>query len=225
MSNDLSMMIASMLAKAESEATTSEERLDHADKLYRLVTTSKHFPEAMGVELLEKALAIHRDVLPAGHEKIADDCIELGSIYSALCSHEKAASAFETALAILEKSWANKLRGDAALYYNLAATYLRLGRCDAAIALHDRAIATEQKALPAGHLRLGLLYGRLAMLYVEPGLHERAEKFFEMSLGILNAKLGKTARKTQPVAEAYAEMLEKTGRSGEAKDVRLAYSL
>ncbi len=225
MSNNLIIQIASSLAKVESEATTPEERLDYADKLYRLVTTSKHFPDAWGAELVEKALAIHQDVLPSSHDKIVDDYQELGSIYNALGFPEKAALAFEATLAIVEKCRTRKPPVNAAVYYDLAATYLLLGRCDEAIALHNRALGIKEKKLHAGPWGLGVLYGELAVLYVEAGLHERAEEFFKMSLNILSEKLGKTARKTQPVAKAYAEMLKETGRCEEADDIRLAHSL
>ncbi len=145
---------------------------------------------AEALKLLQDALTIREQVLPAGHSEIAENFEDVGEVLFFTGDLEAAAKSFHRAI---ELKRAN-LGPDSPLLANsidsLGVVYTDMDRIDQAEALHREALAIRRKTLPPDHSDITDSLNNLAYILEDQGKIDEADALYRESLQIRRKVLG-----------------------------------
>ena len=171
------------------------------------------------VPLCERAQVIFEKVLGPEHPQLAFGLANLGQMRSELGEHEVALALYERALVIGEKGLGPGHPAVAALLSESAKVHRQMGNLQEARDRLERALSIYQGTLGPDHPDVATCLAVLAAVYSEQEDYTRAEPLFQRSLKIRQEKLGADHPEVADVLEDYAEMLERIGRNGEAREL------
>jgi len=168
---------------------------------------------------LQHALAMRTRLLPPDSPELGSGWNNLGVYYYLLGRYVEAADAYEKARPIIEKVYGPSHPRVAVLLNNLAEIYWRRKRYDDAERDFHRALDIERKALTPDHPWLATTLSGLANVYRDEGRYPTADSLYRHAIAI-REKLGSDNPYLAESLTEYADLLDRMGRPGDAKDMR-----
>ena len=145
---------------------------------------------AKAAALLEQAMAIREKKLPADHALIAQTCTDLANTYFRATMLPEAQKYYERALAIIEKTQANKPPVVEAIY-RLAALHDATQQFGKSLPLYKKALELLEKNLGKEHAMTVAAVSKLANTFGALEQYDEARKLFERALAAQEKTLGK----------------------------------
>ncbi len=158
-----------------------------------------------GLEHLEQALQIRRQILGDDHIKVGEAYRHIGALYGAQSNYEEALVNSKEAIKILEKASIFESETLAEAYHDIAITYRNIGENDLALQYYSKTLKIQQANLPPDHPDIALIYNNLGSLYHANDQFSKALECYEKSLNI--------SRKTLPPTHAYIVRTENNIKS------------
>jgi serine/threonine protein kinase/tetratricopeptide (TPR) repeat protein len=168
---------------------------------------------------LQRAIAMRTRLLPPDSPELGSSWNNLGTNYYLLGRYAEAADAYEKARPIIEKVYGPDHPRVAVLLNNLAEIYWRRKRYDDARRDFHRALDIERKALTPDHPWLATTLSGLANVYRDEGKYPHADSLYRRAIQI-REKVGADNPDLAQSLSDYADLLERMGRSADAKDMR-----
>ena len=125
--------------------------------------------------ILEDALSIREERLPADHPDVAQSLNNLAELYKAQGRYAAAEPLYKRSFAIMEKALGPNHPAVATALNNLAVLYKVQGRYAAAEPLYKRSLAIREKALGPNHPAVAKALEVLSNLYMKMGRVEEAK--------------------------------------------------
>jgi serine/threonine protein kinase/tetratricopeptide (TPR) repeat protein len=168
---------------------------------------------------LQRAIAMRTRLLPPDSPELGSSWNNLGTNYYLLGRYAEAADAYEKARPIIEKVYGPDHPRVAVLLNNLAEIYWRRKRYDDARRDFHRALDIERKALTPDHPWLATTLSGLANVYRDEGKYPHADSLYRRAIQI-REKVGADNPDLAQSLSDYADLLDRMGRSADAKDMR-----
>jgi tetratricopeptide (TPR) repeat protein len=197
-------------------AAESPELADSLGSLGQLYYKQGRYLEAE--PLLQKALALRKQLLGSNHPDIALSLNNLAGLYHAQCRYSEAESLYLQSLEITDELGLDHLHVAASLN-NLAALYESQGRYSEAEVLYIRSIKINEKQLSADHPNFAAGLSNLALLYKSQGRYSEAEPLYLQSLRIRENLLGSDNLDTANGLHNLAGLYQAQGRYAEAESL------
>ncbi len=198
-------------------AADSSELADSLGSLGQLYYKQGRYLEAE--PLLQKALALRKQLLGSNHPDIALSLNNLAGLYYAQCRYSEAESLYLQSLEITEGELGLDHLHVAASLNNLAVLYESQGRYSEAEALYIRSIKINEKQLSADHPNFAAGLSNLALLYKSQGRYSEAEPLYLQSLRIRENLLGSDNLDTANGLHNLAGLYLAQGRYTEAESL------
>ena len=186
------------------------EAIQHSEKALAMWETldPNHFNRAIAYNILgtayngqgaydkaiqsyQKALAIWKTWFGLDYPDIASVCNNLAVAYDNKHMYGEAIEFYQMALAIRLPKLGPNHPGVATIYNNLGTAYDQKGGCyDEAIAYYQEVLEIWEPTLGCGHPKLVTVYNNLSAAYERKGEYDKATKYGEKSLAILEKASG-----------------------------------
>ncbi|MFL5664686.1 MAG: tetratricopeptide repeat protein [Ktedonobacteraceae bacterium] len=167
--------------------------------------------------LLERALAIHEQVLGPNHPETALNLNNLAALYYNQGNYERAKPLLERALAIHEQVLGPNHPTTATCLNNLAVLYDDQGDYEHAKPLYERALAFRPYVLGPNHPTTATSLNNLAFLHNNQGDYEQAKLLYERALAIHEQVLGSNHPTTATSLNNLAALYYNQGDYEQAK--------
>jgi tetratricopeptide (TPR) repeat protein len=167
--------------------------------------------------LLERALAIHEQVLGSNHPDTASSLNNLAVLYYSQGDYERAKPLLARTLAIDEQVLGSNHPHTAASLNNLAELYRSQGDYEQAKPLYERALAIAEQVLGPKHPDTATSLNNLALLYDHQGDYEQAKPLYKRALAIREQALGSNHPDTADSLNNLAELYRSQGDYERAK--------
>jgi tetratricopeptide (TPR) repeat protein len=195
--------------KDSPELATS---LDHLSKLY--------FDQGRYLEaepLLQKALALRKDLLGKEHLGVADSLDHLANLYATQGRYPDAEVLYQNALEIYQDNLPGSYPLVASSLNNLANVYEAQGRFGEAEPLYQEAIHLFQQKFGKEHTLVSSSLNNLANLYAKQGRYLEAEPLYKRALDIDKRLLGENHPSVAQGLNNLASLYAPQGRYAEAE--------
>jgi len=203
------------------EATYGAESDEVAKTLFNLGNLAHALGELERAEgYFTRALAIERTIKSPDHPDVASSLNNLGSLYKDLGRLDEARRSTEEALAIWEKVLGVDHPDVGIAVHNLANLARDTGDLDRAVELYSRAREIWVEALGPDHAYVAVNDSQEAAARAARGETDAAEELYERALATLERALGPDHPSVAEVLIAYAELMDETGRSARADELR-----
>jgi eukaryotic-like serine/threonine-protein kinase len=169
--------------------------------------------------LLEKALAMRRDLLGREHKDVAVTLVELGRVYQDQGGNDRAEALFREALDIRRRVLGEAHRETATSKSALALLLFNRGDIAAAEPLFRQSLDTSRAVLSDDHPNVGSSWNNLGLVLLNKGDFVGAEPMFRQSLVIKRKHFGVTHPSLAPSLNNLAASLREQGKYEEARSL------
>ncbi len=207
-----------LVIREETYGTESDEVATTLFNLGTLTHAGGHLEDAE--RYFTRALAIERTIKPPNHPDIAASLNNLGSLYKDLGRLDEARRSTEEALAIWEKVLGADHPDVGIAVHNLGNLARDAGDLDQAFELYARAREIWVESLGPEHMFVAVNDSQEAVARAARGDTEIAEQLYERALATLERAVGPDHPTVAEVLIAYAELLDESGRSARADELR-----
>jgi len=145
---------------------------------------------SQALELLQKALVIHKEVLGFDHPDTASSYNNIALVYSRQGEYGKSLELYDKAMKICEKVLGLDHPDTASSYNNIAGVYYCQGEYAKALELYEKALVIREKVLGVGHPDTAISYNNIATVYEKQGEYDKALELYDKVLKISEKVLG-----------------------------------
>ncbi len=140
--------------------------------------------------LVNRALALHRQLLGESHPLVAEDLIDLGALNNELGHEQEAEASYRKALAINEQWYGKESPNAASNLFMLATAVKNQGRYGEAEVMLRRALLTQERVYGPNHPHVANVMNALCDVALQRDQLDEAQACYEKVVAIFKASYG-----------------------------------